>query len=90
VGTRFEPHSLDGEEVALTRPRFRVISSTKWEVNIIKKYRVASSAMIFKMVGIWSPDVFDRLAKTMVKENASRSEVYAFMAMSAPYGLDSG
>ena len=45
--------------VALTRPRIRVISSTKWEVNITRKYRVASSAMVPRMVGILTDDAFD-------------------------------
>lgn len=49
--------------VALTRPRIRVISSTKWEVNITRKYHVASSAMVPKMVGILTDDAFDRIAK---------------------------
>lgn len=57
----------------LTRPRLKVISSTKWEVNITKKYRVASSAMVFKILGILSPDAFDRAATKMVNENARRS-----------------
>ena len=59
--------------VALTRPRFKVISSTKWEVNITRKYRVASSAMAFKIVGTLSPRASDVAAMKMIKENARKS-----------------
>ena len=79
-----------GEAAAvLTRPRFRVISSTKWEVNITRKYRVASSAMVPKIVGILSPGVVHRVAKKIVSENASRSGVSIVPAGSVPYGLSS-
>jgi len=63
-GTHWASFSAVGRgAVALTRPRIRVISSTKWEVNITRKYRVASSAMVPRMVGILSDDAFDRIAK---------------------------
>ena len=78
-------HGSDRGAVALTRPRFRVISSTKWEVNITKKYRVASSAIVLKIVGIWSPGVFVRLAKTMVNAKARKSEIYIFRQGQHPW-----
>ena len=65
-----------GAAVALTRPRVRVISSTKWELNITRKYRVASSAIVRRMFGILSVDAFDFAAKKMINENASKSGRY--------------
>lgn len=49
--------------VALTRPRFNVNTSTKWEVNITRKYHVASSAIVSKMVGTLRPGTLDFFAK---------------------------
>jgi len=51
------------EGVALTRPRVKVISSTKCEVNMIRKYHVASSAMALRMLGTLSFDIFDLVAR---------------------------
>ena len=62
--------------VKLTRPRARVISSTKWEVNIIRKYHVASSAMVPRMLGNLNFSVFDLIAKKMINENARKSGVH--------------
>ena len=59
--------------VVLTRPRVRVISSTKWEVNMTKKYRVESSAIAPRMVGIIADDFFDFIAKKTINENARKS-----------------
>ena len=39
-------HHPEREAVALTRPKYRVIASTKWEVNITKKYSTASAAIV--------------------------------------------
>ena len=59
--------------VALTRQRIRVISSTKCEVNITKKYRVASSKTVLNIPGTLGSSVFDRLAKKNVNKNARKS-----------------
>ena len=64
------------EGVALTRPRVRVISSTKWELNITRKYHVASCAMVPKMVGPLRFDAFDFAAEKVINENARKSGVY--------------
>lgn len=60
--------------VARTRPRIRDISRTRWEVNITRKYRVASLAMISKRFGILGPDSFDVITRKIVNENARKSE----------------
>ena len=67
-------YERERETVALTRASPKVISSTKWEVNITKKYRVASSAMFFKMVGILSPLASDTAAKKIIDQNARKSD----------------
>ena len=61
------------EGVALTRPRVKVISSTKWEVNIIRKYHVASSTMVARMVGTLRSAALDLVAKKATSENARKS-----------------
>jgi hypothetical protein len=63
-------------KVALTRPSARVISSTKWEVNITRKYSVASSTMVAKIPVNSSPPIFDLLAKKRINKNARESGVY--------------
>jgi hypothetical protein len=77
-----------GEKIALTRPRFRVNTSTKWEVNITRKYHVASSAMLSKIVGTLSPGTLDFLAEKIINENARESDVYISSAASALPGPD--
>ena len=57
----------------LTRPRFKVISTTKWELAITRKYRVASSAMVLRIVGTLSPRVPDFAAKKMIDSKARES-----------------
>ena len=74
---------------ALTRPRFRVNTSTKCEENITRKYHVASSAILSKIVGTLSPGTFAFLAEKMISEKARESDVYALSAASALPGLDS-
>ena len=59
--------------VSLTRPRMRVISSTKWEVNMTRKYSMESPAIVRKTPVTLSPDAFDFTAKKIVNENARRS-----------------
>ena len=51
------------EAVALTRPRLSVNTSTKWAVNITRKYHVASSAMMSKIILPLSPEAFVLLAR---------------------------
>ena len=60
--------------VALTRQRIRVISNTKCEVNITRKYRVASCNTVLNMPGTLESSVFDRLAKKNVNKNARKSD----------------
>ena len=77
--------SYPGDEAfALTRPRFRVISRTKWEVNITRKYSVASSAMVFKIDGILSPCTSDLMAKKTINKNARRSGSFTFLRSQRP------
>jgi len=64
------------EGIALTRPRVRVISSTKWELNMTRKYHVASSAMVPRRVGPLIFDVPDFATKKVINENARKSGVY--------------
>ena len=61
------------ETITLTRPRFRVISTTTWEVAITRKYRVASSAIVLKSVGTLRPFVPDLAAKKTINKNARES-----------------
>ena len=64
------------EVVGLTRPGVRVISSTKWELNITRKYHVASCAMVPRSVGPLIFDVPDFATKKVINENARKSGVY--------------
>ena len=50
-------------------------------MNITKKYRVASSAMVSKMVGILRFEAFDFIAQNMVNENARESGAYILVEM---------
>ena len=61
------------EGAALTRPRVKVISSAKWEVNMTMKYHVASSAMVARMVGTLRSAAFDFTARKVINENARKS-----------------
>ena len=54
----------------------RVISSTKWELNIARKYHVASWAMVPRRVGLLIFDVPDFATKKLINENARKSGVY--------------
>ena len=69
----------------LTRPRLRVITSTKWEENITRKYRVASFAMQLKMDGILSPCASNVIAKKMITENARKSYLHMSSEMSVSF-----
>ena len=64
------------EGVALTRPRVKVISSAKWEVNMTMKYHVASSAMVARIVGTLRSAAFDPVAKKATNKNARKSGVH--------------
>jgi len=66
---------VEGFGVALTRPTVRVISSTRWALNITRKYHVASSAMVPRMLGTLSSEAFDFAAKKVINENARKSDV---------------
>ena len=50
------------------------MTSTKWEVNITRKYRVASSTMVPKMPVTFDPSAFDFFARKMIKKNARESD----------------
>jgi len=65
-----------GGAVTLTRPRVRVISSTKWEVNIKKKYNVESSAMVFRILGSLPLVPLVIIARESINENARKSGAY--------------
>ena len=43
-----------------------------------KKYHVASSTIISKMLGILTPGTLDFLARKIVNENAKKSEINIF------------
>ena len=58
----------------LTCPKVRVITSTMWEVNMTRKYRVASCAIVLMRDGILSPSFSDRIARKIVNENARKSD----------------
>ena len=60
--------------VALTRPRVRVITRTKWAVNMTKKYRAVSWAMVLKSPTTLRPDRFDFFAKYTINRNARESD----------------
>lgn len=62
--------------ITLARPRVRVITSTKWAVNMTRKYRTVSSAMVLKSPRTLNPDVLDLFAKKTIKDNATESDVY--------------
>ena len=66
----------------------RVISSTRWEVNITRKYRMASLAMTSKRLGNPSPGIFDFFAKKITSENARQSEVCIYSAGSAVWRFE--
>lgn len=63
------------ERVVLTRPRFRVITRTKCEVNMTRKYRVASSAIFPKIVWKLRLVLLHRFAKKTMDKNTRKSGV---------------
>ena len=69
---------VQGWPVILTLPKDSAASSTKWEVNIKRKYRVASSAIVLRIAEVLSPAFFDRITKRMVNVKAKKSEVSTF------------
>ena len=74
------------QRVRLTRPIIRVIVSTKCEVKMTRKYRVASSAIVPKILGALKPGIFDFLAKKRINENASESDFGVVSGRLAPPG----
>ena len=73
-------HTPERRTVAsLTRPKDSTMASAKWEVNIKRKYRVASSAIVFNIAESLWPPFFDRDMKKMVNEKARKSgaRIYA-------------
>lgn len=58
----------------LTRANMRVVMITRWEVNITRKYHVASSTIVPRILETSSPCFFDVLAKKTIKENVRNSE----------------
>lgn len=65
-------------EQSLTCAKAKVIASTKWPVNITRKYRMASLVITSKMLGILTPGTLDFIAEKMISENARKSKVYRF------------
>ena len=61
--------------LALTLPRFRVKTKTKWEVNIMRKYQVASSAIVSQIIRTLRIAALDFFARKMNNEKARRSDV---------------
>ena len=59
-----------------------VISNTKWEVNMTRKYRVASSATTPKILGAPNAGILDRIARVIISENARKSGAYSFSRIS--------
>ena len=68
--------------MALTRPRSKVISSTKWEVKITRKYHTASSATVPIIVGILRLPAPHLNAKNVINENARKSGIYVTSGVS--------
>ena len=56
-----------------TRPSVRVIASTKWEVNMTRKYHVASSAIFPKIVGKLTARTLDLAAAETMNRKARES-----------------
>ena len=75
LGTLTSLAVVKGLGVALTCPRVRVITSTKWELNMTRKYHVASSAMVSRRAGPLRFDTLDFAAKQTINENARKSGV---------------
>lgn len=67
--------SAERGTVTLTRPTFRVMTSTKCEVNMTMKYHVASLAIVSKMVVTRTPCNFDFFAHKVTKKKARASVV---------------
>ena len=53
-------------------------------MNITRKYRVASSAIVSRIEGILNLDDLDVIAKKIVNENARKSGLYASSAWLTP------
>ena len=70
-------HNSRGGKAPLARPKIMVITSTKWEENMTRKYLVASSAIVPKMGGTLVPDGTiwpHRVVESSINENARESE----------------
>jgi hypothetical protein len=61
------------ETVALTRANIKVATTTKWEVKMTRKYSIASSVMVAKIVEIPIPLFFDFATKKVTNMNAIKS-----------------
>lgn len=68
--------NLGSGAAELTRPRFRVITRTKWEVNMTRKYSVASSAIVSERVENLNPGALNFLVRKIINENARVSECW--------------
>ena len=74
--------SSEREMVALTGPRFRVNTNARWALKITKKYLVASSAIVLKIVGILSARFSGFAARKMIEKNARESNYSRFLQVS--------
>lgn len=74
------PEAEDETNWTASFPKDSAASSTKWEVNMKRKYRAASSAIVFKITEVLSPVFLDRVTKKMVNEKAKKSAVSTFSA----------
>ena len=61
------------EPIGLTRPKYRVIARTKWEVKMTMKYSIASTAIVSNMPRILCPEALDLVNKYIINENARKS-----------------
>ena len=71
---------LDREINELTRARLRVNTNVRWALKIRRKYRVASSAIVLKIVGILNPCFSDLAARKTIKRNARESDYSYFLS----------
>ena len=62
--------------VALTRPKYRVIASTKCEVKITKKYQTASTAIVSTRLRILIPVALNLFANNTIARKARKSDLH--------------
>ena len=72
--TRVEDHNPDGGTAILTRPSANVIVSTKFVVNMTKKYRVESVAMVPTIPGPLNPGAVIFFVTKTISRNAKKSD----------------